>query len=129
MRECLKRSGVGADEVEYINAHATSTPVGDLVEGKAVLEVFGEHAPPLSSTKSMTGHECWMAGASEILYSLLMIRDSFLAPNINLTELDPELAGVDVIRGAREARPRLVLSNSFGFGGTNAAVLIRAPEA
>ncbi|MBI5509260.1 MAG: beta-ketoacyl-[acyl-carrier-protein] synthase family protein [Deltaproteobacteria bacterium] len=129
MREALRQAKIDAAAVDYINAHATGTPVGDLAEGKSILEVFGVKGPPVSSTKSMTGHECWMAGASEVLYSLLMMRDGFLAPNINLSELDPALAGLDVITGTRRQRPRVVLSNSFGFGGTNASLLLKAFEA
>jgi 3-oxoacyl-[acyl-carrier-protein] synthase I len=129
MRDALARARVSASEVEYVNAHATGTPAGDLVEGKSILEVFGGRSPPVSSTKSMTGHECWMAGASEVIYSALMMRDGFLAPNINLDELDPELSGLDVIARTRPVRPRLVLSNSFGFGGTNAALVLAAAEA
>lgn len=128
MRAALQQGRVLPGEVEYINAHATGTPVGDAVEGRAILEVFGKTSPPVSSTKSMTGHECWMAGASELAYTLLMMRDGFMAPNINLATLDPELHGLPVLREARLSRPRLALSNSFGFGGTNAALLVRALE-
>jgi len=124
MRQVLRQAKKGPDEVEYINAHATGTPVGDVVEGKAILEVFGKDGPPVSSTKSMTGHECWMAGASELAYSVLMMREGFIAPNINLECLDPELAGLDVVRTCRKQKPQVVLSNSFGFGGTNAAILL-----
>jgi 3-oxoacyl-[acyl-carrier-protein] synthase-1 len=128
MRSALFVAQRSPSEIEYVNAHATSTPAGDLAEGKALLEVFGGRTPPVSSTKSMTGHECWMAGASEVAYSLLMMRDGFLAPNINLDALDPELAGMDVVATTRAVRPRLVLSNSFGFGGTNAAIVLQAYE-
>lgn len=129
MQGVLRQSGRSASEIEYINAHATSTPAGDSVEGRAILEVFENRSPPVSSTKSMTGHECWMAGASEIVYSLLMMRDGFIAPNINLGSLEPSLEGLDVVTEARDTSPRIVLSNSFGFGGTNAAVLLEAFEA
>jgi 3-oxoacyl-[acyl-carrier-protein] synthase-1 len=128
MRDVLRQARRSAGEVEYVNAHATGTPVGDRVEGKSLLELFGPQGPPVSSTKSMTGHECWMAGASEVCYSLLMMRDGFVAPNINLDRLDPDLAGLDVVQTTREIRPRLVLSNSFGFGGTNASLLLAAFE-
>ena len=126
MRRALEQAGLSIAEVDYVNAHATSTPVGDLVEGRALLEVFGAGGPPVSSTKSLTGHECWMSGASEVLYSLLMMRDGFLAPNANLDALDPELTGLNVIPEMVEARPRTVLSNAFGFGGTNSSVVVRA---
>ncbi|MEE8409193.1 MAG: beta-ketoacyl-[acyl-carrier-protein] synthase family protein [Myxococcota bacterium] len=128
MQAVLRQAKRDPSEVDYINAHATSTPVGDIAEGRSILEVFGGKSPPVSSTKSMTGHECWMAGASEVLYSLLMMRDSFLAPNINLDRLDPELEGLDVITEARDSEPKLILSNSFGFGGTNASILMAAFE-
>ncbi|MCK5689860.1 beta-ketoacyl-[acyl-carrier-protein] synthase family protein, partial [Myxococcota bacterium] len=101
---------------------------GDVIEGRAVLNVFGQEGPPVSSTKSMTGHECWMAGASEVVYSTLMMRDGFMAPNINLGTLDPEIEGLNVLNATRQSRPRLILSNSFGFGGTNASVVIREFE-
>ncbi len=123
MRKALRRAGL--DTVDYINAHATATPVGDLMEGRALLDVFGADGPPVSSTKSMTGHECWMSGASEVLYSLLMMRDGFLAPNINLERLDPELSGLNVVTQAVEARPETILSNAFGFGGTNSSLVLR----
>jgi 3-oxoacyl-[acyl-carrier-protein] synthase I len=130
MKSVLEQAKRAPGEVEYINAHATSTPVGDAVEARAILEVFdGKRTPPVSSTKSMTGHECWMAGASEVAYSLLMMRDGFLAPNANFEATDAGLEQLDVIKEARDAKPRLVLSNSFGFGGTNAAVLLQAFEA
>ncbi len=128
IRNALFQAQKSPSEIEYVNAHATSTPAGDLAEGRAILGVFGPKTPPVSSTKSMTGHECWMAGASEIVYSLLMMRDGFIAPNINLDELDPELRGLDVVATTRDTRPRLVLSNSFGFGGTNAAIVVQAYE-
>ena len=129
MREALRQAKRAPDEVEYINAHATGTSAGDRVEGRSILGVFGGKSPPVSSTKSMTGHECWMAGASEVVYSLLMMRDGVLAPNINLDRVDPALEGLNVIGTTRAVRPRVVLSNSFGFGGTNASLLIEAVEA
>lgn len=128
IRSVLRQAKVAPGEVEYINAHATGTPVGDRSEGLSILEVFGRNGPPVSSTKSMTGHECWMAGASELVYSMLMMRDGFLAPNINLETLDPELDGLPVLRETAMRRPRVVLSNSFGFGGTNAAVALKTFE-
>ena len=126
MRRALELAKLQPGDIDYVSAHATSTPVGDLLEGLSLLEVFGRDGAAVSSTKSMTGHECWMSGASEVIYSLLMMRDGFLAPNINLDELDPELAGLNVVRETRSVRPRTVLSNSFGFGGTNSALVLRA---
>lgn len=128
IRTALRRAGVAPGEVEYVNAHAAGTPVGDKVEAAAILEVFGGDCPPVSSTKALTGHECWMAGASEVAYSLLACKAGFLPPNRNFTAHDPGLEALDVITTTREQRARLVLSNSFGFGGTNAALVLRAGE-
>ena len=127
MKRALELASVEPSEIDYVSAHATSTPVGDLHEGLAILDVFGAATPPVSSTKSMTGHECWMSGASEVLYSLLMIRDGFIAPNKNLTELDEALRGLNVSPETLDVAPKTVLSNSFGFGGTNSALVLRAP--
>ncbi len=125
---CLEQAKHGISELEYINAHATGTPVGDVVEGEAILELGGGSSPPISSTKSMTGHECWMAGTSEVIYSLLMMRDGFIAPSINVTKIDPALGALDLVTETRDTRPRLILSTSFGFGGTNATLLLEAFE-
>lgn len=129
-RRCMEMALAGAqlrpDQIDYVNAHATSTPVGDRMEGRALLDVFGETGGPLvSSTKSMTGHECWMSGASEVLYSTLMMRDGFIAGTRNLERLDAELARLNVIASSQSGGPSTVLSNSFGFGGTNSALVIR----
>jgi 3-oxoacyl-[acyl-carrier-protein] synthase-1 len=126
MRRALEMARYAPSDIDYVNAHATSTPVGDLMEGRALLEIFGKNGPPVSSTKSITGHECWMSGASEVLYSLLMMRDGFIAGNANLGELDPELEGLAVTPRTLESRPRTFLSNSFGFGGTNSALIVRS---
>src|SRR5882757_7422058 len=114
----LKDAGVGASEIDYINAHATSTPAGDASEAKALDEVFGIYKPLVSSTKSMTGHECWMAGASEIVYSMLMMQNSFVAPNINFENPDEDSARLNIVKNAIEEDINVLLSNSFGFGGT-----------
>jgi len=124
MKRALEQAGLTPDEVDYINAHATSTPIGDANEGKAILEVFGGK-PYVSSTKSMTGHECWMAGASEVIYSTLMLQHGFIAPNINLQEVDPELAELNLISSTIRQEFDIYLSNSFGFGGTNSAVVVK----
>lgn len=124
MRKVLKLTGIKPEEIDYINAHATSTPGGDKKEAWAINRVFG-NIPYVSSTKSMTGHECWMAGASELVYSFLMMRDGFLAPNINFTEGDEETGKINVINKKIDFKPNIILSNSFGFGGTNAAIIIR----
>jgi 3-oxoacyl-[acyl-carrier-protein] synthase-1 len=126
MRKALADAKLKPADIDYVNAHAASTPIGDLQEGRSILEVFGRDGAPVSSTKSMTGHECWMSGASEVIYSVLMMRDGFLAGNRNLSEIDPELAGLNVIPEAVNQSPRLVLSNSFGFGGTNSVLILKA---
>lgn len=121
----LKDAGIQAKEVDYINAHATSTPGGDKVEAQAIHHLFGDHKTPVSSTKSMTGHECWMAGASEIVYSLLMMENNFIAPNINFENPDEDSQKLNIISKTQEAPLNTVLSNSFGFGGTNSTLIIK----
>lgn len=121
----LKDAGLQAKEIDYINAHATSTPAGDASEARAIDEVFGMVKPPVSSTKSMTGHECWMAGASEIVYSLLMLQRSFIAPNINFENPDEDSAKLNIVKTTIEKNINVILSNSFGFGGTNSTLIVR----
>ena len=121
----LRDSGLQASEVDYINAHATSTPAGDSSEARAIDEVFGAHKPYVSSTKSMTGHECWMAGASEIVYSTLMLQNSFLAPNINFENPDEDSAKLNIVKSVTEKNINVFLSNSFGFGGTNSTLIVK----
>ena len=128
MNQCLQQGSIAPSDVDYINAHATGTTLGDLSEGKAILSLFGCEGPLVSSTKSMTGHECWMAGASEVVYSCIMMQGGFIAPNINLKEIEPALAGLKVISSTQEKRVKRFLSNSFGFGGTNASLLCAAFE-
>jgi len=125
MRGALEGAGYKPSDIDYISAHATGTEMGDRTEAAAIHEIFGERGPPVSSTKSMTGHECWMAGASEALYCLLMFRDGFLAPNINFTGFDEQTAPFNLNTKTRPAEPRTALSNSFGFGGTNACLILR----
>ncbi len=120
----FKQSGVHVEEIDYVNAHATATPVGDEIEASVISQVFGNKIP-VSSTKSMTGHECWMAGASEIVYSLLMMQNNFIAPNINFENPDVESAKIKIITQTKEQNIDCFLSNSFGFGGTNSALIIR----
>lgn len=124
LQMALKQAEVNKGEIDYINAHATSTPVGDGSEARAIFEVFGGEVP-VSSTKSMTGHECWMAGASEIVYSLLMMQHDFIAPNINFENPDEDSARINIIAQTREQKINCFLSNSFGFGGTNSTLIIR----
>jgi 3-oxoacyl-[acyl-carrier-protein] synthase-1 len=129
MRLVLDQAGLAPADIDYIKAHATATLVGDLAEAKAIDAVFGTGGPPVSSTKSMTGHECWMAGASEVAYTLLMMRDGFIAPNINFTAHSDDMPKIPVVTETRPAALRTVLCNSFGFGGTNACLLLRRDEA
>ncbi len=125
MERALKDAGVAASQIDYINAHATSTPLGDMYEAMAIADLFGEYGTPVSSTKSMTGHECWMAGASEIVYSTLMMQNSFVAPNINFETPDEHSAKLNIPASRLDKNIDIYLSNSFGFGGTNSALVIK----
>jgi 3-oxoacyl-[acyl-carrier-protein] synthase I len=125
MQKALKQANLRPEQIDYVNAHATSTPVGDANEAKAILEVFGSNGPCVSSTKSMTGHECWMAGASEVIYSMLMMEHSFVAPNINLENPDEDAAKLNLVNKTLNKKIDVFLSNSFGFGGTNLALIIK----
>ena len=120
----LKQAGVSAQEIDYVSAHATSTPVGDATEAQVIYDVFGSKIP-VSSTKGMTGHECWMAGASEIVYSLLMMHNDFIAPNINFDNPDEDSKKINIIPEYTEKKIDCFLSNSFGFGGTNSSLVIK----
>lgn len=125
MSRAMEDAGVKPSDIDYINAHATGTRQGDMYEAMAIDSLFrGEHAL-VSSTKSMTGHECWMAGASEVVYSLIMMRNGFVAPNINLEEPDDCAKHLNLARKTVETRVDTVLSNSFGFGGTNSALVLK----
>ncbi len=125
MRRALEQAGIQPEEVDYINAHATSTPVGDANEAKAIHEIFGNGRPHVSSTKSMTGHECWMAGASEVIYSVLMMQNSFVAPNINFDKPDEDSVKLNIAANTINKEINIFLSNSFGFGGTNSALIVK----
>ncbi|MBQ0073728.1 MAG: beta-ketoacyl-[acyl-carrier-protein] synthase family protein [Prevotella sp.] len=125
MSRALKDAGMEPKDIDYINAHATSTHQGDMFEAIALDRMFnGEHAL-ISSTKGMTGHECWMAGASEIVYSLIMMQNNFVAPNINFENPDEYSAKLNLATKTIETEVNTVLSNSFGFGGTNSALVIK----
>lgn len=124
MQRALKNAQMKPCEVDYINAHATSTPIGDANEAKAIYQVFGSKIP-VSSTKSMTGHECWMSGASEIIYSILMMKNGFIAPNINIEKLDEDAQKLNIITQTKNIKINNFLSNSFGFGGTNSAIIVK----
>jgi 3-oxoacyl-[acyl-carrier-protein] synthase I len=125
MNMSLADSGMKPSEIGYINAHATSTIHGDASEAQAIHTVFAEAKPPVSSTKSMTGHECWMAGASEVVYSLIMLENNFIAPNINFENPDEHSALLNIVPQTREKAFGSFLSNSFGFGGTNSSLIIK----
>jgi len=120
----LALSTNGDRTVDYINAHGTSTPAGDVTEVKGIRNVFGEDHPPISSTKSMTGHSLGATGVHEAIYCLLMMRDGFIAPSINVTELDPEIRPEEIVTETRETALDSILTNSFGFGGTNASIIM-----
>ncbi|MBS7273596.1 MAG: beta-ketoacyl-[acyl-carrier-protein] synthase family protein [Bacteroidales bacterium] len=125
MQRAMDDAGIKPCDVDYINAHATSTRQGDMFEAMAISKLFaGEHAL-VSSTKGMTGHECWMAGASEIIYSIIMMQNGFVAPNINLEEPDDCARDINLARQTVKTDINVVLSNSFGFGGTNSALVIK----
>ena len=125
MSRALKDAGVDVKDVDYINAHATSTRQGDMYEAIALDRMFhGQHAL-ISSTKGMTGHECWMAGASEIVYSAIMMQNNFVAPNINFENPDEHSAKLNIAAKTVDTEVNVVLSNSFGFGGTNSALVIK----
>ncbi|HBS63467.1 MAG TPA: beta-ketoacyl-ACP synthase I [Stenotrophomonas sp.] len=109
--------------IDYLNTHGTSTPLGDVTELKAVREVFGENVPPLSSTKALSGHSLGAASVHEAIYCLLMMRDGFIAGSANIGELDPLVEGFPIVRESHNAQLNTVMSNSFGFGGTNAALV------
>ena len=125
MTRALNMSGVKAEDIDYINAHATSTHQGDMYEAMALNRMFGGKHALISSSKSMTGHECWMAGASEAVYSILMMQNDFVAPNINFEHPDEYSEKLNLAITTVETELNLVLSNSFGFGGTNSALVLK----
>ncbi|MBR2231273.1 MAG: beta-ketoacyl-[Prevotella sp.] len=128
MIRAMNDAGVAPDDIDYINAHATSTHQGDMFEAMALSRLFsGKHAL-ISSTKSMTGHECWMAGASEVVYSTLMMQHHFVAPNINFENPDEYSEPLNITAKTVETEIKTVLSNSFGFGGTNSALILKNIE-
>ena len=125
MSRAMKCAGVEPDDIDYINAHATSTPQGDMFEAVALARLFEGRKVWISSTKSMTGHECWMAGASEAVYCTLMLNNGFVAPNINFENPDEYSAKLKIAADTKQTELRTILSNSFGFGGTNSALVIK----
>ncbi|MGR2740447.1 beta-ketoacyl-ACP synthase I [Billgrantia sp. Q4P2] len=124
---CMRQALAGVDgKIDYINTHGTSTPVGDVAELKAIREVFGDSTPPMSSTKSLTGHSLGATGVQETIYSLLMMEHDFIAASANVDELDDQAAGFDIVTHMRDGvSVDRVLSNSFGFGGTNACLVLQ----
>ena len=122
---CLEKSGINIREIGYVNAHATSTKIGDSREAQAIARIFGDYRVPVTSTKSQTGHEMWMAGASEIIYSMLMMKNDFIAGNVNFENPDEETACVNVLPETKETHFDIFLSNSFGFGGTNSTLIVK----
>jgi 3-oxoacyl-[acyl-carrier-protein] synthase-1 len=121
---CMQMALAGVRKpVDYLNTHGTATPLGDLIELQAVREVFGAAVPPLSSTKSLSGHSLGAASVHEAIYSLLMLRDGFIAGSANIDSLDPQAAAFPIVRASRPAMLNTVMSNSFGFGGTNATLV------
>ncbi len=124
MRMALEQSGVAAGEIDYLCAHATSTPAGDAAEAANIRKVFGGKTPPISSLKSMTGHELWMSGASQVVYSTIMAQQKFIAPNINYQTPSETTAGLNIIRETIPQAPEKVLCNSAGFGGTNSSLVL-----
>lgn len=126
MTRALNDAGIAADDIDYVNAHATSTHQGDMFEAIALNRLFGGKKALISSTKSMTGHECWMAGASEIVYCTIMMQNSFVAPNINFENPDEYSKNLNIAATTVNRELKVVLSNSFGFGGTNSALVIKS---
>ena len=125
MTRAIKDAGIDVKDIDYVNAHATSTHQGDMYEAKALDRLFRDQRALISSTKSMTGHECWMAGASEVVYSIIMMQNHFVAPNINFENPDEYSEHLNIATKTIDTEVNVVLSNSFGFGGTNSALVIK----
>lgn len=123
MKQALKQAGLAT--VDYINTHGTSTPIGDITELEAIRQVFGSELPPISSTKSMTGHSLGAVGVQELIYCILMLNEGFIAPNINIENLDDKAKDFDIVRKTRKTELNTIMTNSFGFGGTNASLIIK----
>lgn len=125
LQMAIRDANLDLTDIKYVNAHATSTPIGDMNEAKAIAEVFGVHKPYVASTKAFTGHEMWMAGASEIVYSMLMMQNNFIAANLNFEEPDEASANINIPTRRVDIEFDAFLSNSFGFGGTNSTLIVR----
>ena len=128
MKLAHEGANLQCSDIDMISAHATATPIGDSREATAINQLFGANGPPVAATKAMTGHECWMAGASESIYSLLMMRDGFVAPTLNFSAFDDATPPINLCTEAQSGEIKTVLSNSFGFGGTNACLILRKFE-
>lgn len=126
LEACLRNGGVTPREIGYINAHATSTRIGDAREAQAIARVFGDWQVPVTSNKGQTGHEMWMAGASELIYSMLMMKNDFIAGNLNFENPDEDTACIHVLPERKEVHFDMFLSNSFGFGGTNSTLIVKS---
>ncbi|NOI76796.1 beta-ketoacyl-ACP synthase I [Vibrio coralliilyticus] len=122
---CMKMAMQDVDAIDYVNTHGTSTPVGDVKELGAIQELFGDNSPAISATKAMTGHALGAAGVHEAIYSTLMLDNNFIAPSVNVENLDEAAQGLDIVTEARDVELTTVMSNSFGFGGTNATLVIK----
>jgi 3-oxoacyl-[acyl-carrier-protein] synthase-1 len=125
LEKAIKNAGIDIKTIGYVNAHATSTHIGDMNEAKAIAQVFGDNKPYVTSTKSQTGHEMWMAGASETIYSILMMKNNFVAANLNFENPDEDSAKLNIPAQRVEAHFDTFLSNSFGFGGTNSTLIVK----
>jgi 3-oxoacyl-[acyl-carrier-protein] synthase-1 len=125
MRKAIAAAGLAPADIDYLCAHATSTPAGDAAEARNISAVFGPKTPPVSSTKSMTGHELWMSGASQVVYSTIMAREGFIAPNANFAEPDEFSARLNIAAERIDRAPENVLCNSAGFGGTNSCLVLK----
>jgi 3-oxoacyl-[acyl-carrier-protein] synthase-1 len=125
MANALKNADMTSRDIDYICAHATSTPAGDTVEAESIAALFGSKTPWVSSVKSMTGHELWMSGASQVVYSVIMARYGFIAPNVNFEEPDASSRKLNIVREAIMRPPRTVMCNAAGFGGTNSCLILR----
>ena len=125
LEKAIKNAGIDIKTIGYVNAHATSTHIGDMNEAKAIAQVFGDNKPYVTSTKSQTGHEMWMAGASETIYSILMMKNDFIAANLNFENPDEDSAKLNIPGKRIDAHFDTFLSNSFGFGGTNSTLIVK----
>jgi 3-oxoacyl-[acyl-carrier-protein] synthase-1 len=128
MQKTLDRANLKPSEIDYISAHATSTPVGDSVEAQSISTIFGQKTPWVSSLKSMVGHELWMAGASSVVYSIIMAQEGFIAKNLNFEEPDENSKNLNIVTETINKSPETILCNSAGFGGTNSCIILRCGE-